>query len=113
MSSGAPHLPPSGRVRPRVLVLLLLLLLALPVPGAHATLQTAPAAAACGSGETVEYDVLDTALRPPGRTAVRPAEALRPAPVPDPAAGAGRGPLPTPHRAYAPHAAARSMVLRC
>ncbi|MFG2946579.1 hypothetical protein [Streptomyces adustus] len=113
MSSGAPHLPPPGRVRPRVLVLLLLLLLALSVPGTHTALHAAPAVAACGSGETVEYDVLDTALRPPGRTVVRPAEALRPAPLPDPAAGAGPDRPTTPYRAYAPRAAARSMVLRC
>ncbi|MGW2826050.1 hypothetical protein ACWC24_34400 [Streptomyces sp. NPDC001443] len=113
MSSDAPHLHPSGRVRPRVLVLLLLLLLALPAPGAHAVLHPAPAVAACGTGETVEYDVLDTALRPPGRATARPAEALRPAPLPDPAAGAD-GHRPTaPYRAYAPRAAARSVVLRC
>ncbi|MFF4832265.1 hypothetical protein [Streptomyces sp. NPDC001315] len=109
MSSTAPHLPPYGRGWLRVLVLLLALL----VPVTHAEVHAAPAVAA--SGETVEYDALDTALRPPARAAHRPMVPTRPAPLQDPApeaaeSQAGRAPVET---SCAPHAALRTVVLRC
>ncbi|WP_327718012.1 hypothetical protein OG381_23340 [Streptomyces sp. NBC_00490] len=89
------------------------LLLALLVPGGHAGAPAATAVAPI-AGELAEYDVLDTALRPPARAAHRPVVPLRPAPrpAPAPAVPAGR-PLPAPPRPpYALHTL-RSVVLRC
>ncbi|MFC8365952.1 hypothetical protein ACFUIY_39555 [Streptomyces griseorubiginosus] len=92
----------------RALVLLLVLL----VPGAPAQTHAAHVVA----GETAEYDVLDTALRPPARTAHRTAAAvpLRPAPRPGtaPAVPEGRR-LPAPPRPPYELPALRSVVLRC
>ncbi|WP_369029004.1 hypothetical protein [Streptomyces adonidis] len=92
----------------RVLVLLLALL----VPGT---------AAHCGAAESVvmgsaaaEYDVHDTAVRPPGRYGHRHVVPLRPAPRPPsarhPMATAGH-PFPVPPRPMP--RAPRSVVLRC
>ncbi|MCX4881962.1 MULTISPECIES: hypothetical protein [unclassified Streptomyces] len=103
--STARHLP-RGHAWLRTLVLLLALL----VPGAHAEVHATPVAAA----ETVGYDALDAALRPPAE-AVRPAVAvLRPAPLPAPAPATPAGrPRQAPPRP--PHAlpALRTVVLRC
>ena len=90
----------------RTLVLLLVLL----VPGAHAEVHAAPPSAT----ETVEYDALDAAVRPPADALHRTVVALRPAPLQAP-------PLDTPaaRRLWAPprppHAlpALHSVVLRC
>ncbi|MEU3785872.1 hypothetical protein [Streptomyces sp900129855] len=89
----------------RVLVVLLALL----IPGAPTELSAPPTAAA----GTVEYDVLDTVLRP-APCAPRPAAPLRPAPLPAPAPGdpADRQ-LPAPPRpSYTLHTL-RTVVLRC
>lgn len=92
----------------RALVLLLVLL----VPGAPAQTHAAHVVA----GEVAEYDVLDTALRPPARTAHRRAAAvpLRPAPLPGtaPAVAESRR-LPAPPRPPYALPALRSVVLRC
>ncbi|PWI16560.1 hypothetical protein DI272_22145 [Streptomyces sp. Act143] len=90
------------------------LLLALLVPGAPAGAPAATAVTPVVSAEIAEYDVLDTALRPPARSAHGPAVPLRPAPRP---AAAPR--LPEPRPASAPtHPPSslrplRSVVLRC
>ncbi|WP_460067481.1 hypothetical protein [Streptomyces sp. YKOK-I1] len=102
---------PRSRTRLRVIVLLfaLLGLLGLLAPGVPAELPASPVVA----GETVEYDAVDTAVRPtPGDR--RAAAPLRPAPRPAPAPGA---PAPRPRPAppgtpYAPHTL-RTVVLRC
>ncbi|PNG16301.1 hypothetical protein C1J00_42680, partial [Streptomyces cahuitamycinicus] len=60
---------PRRRVWLRVLVLLLALLL----PGAHAEALTGGTATAPGQSITVEYDLFDTAPRPPARAARRTA----------------------------------------
>ncbi|MFF7281811.1 hypothetical protein [Streptomyces griseorubiginosus] len=92
----------------RALVLLLVLL----VPGAPAQAHAVHVVA----GEVAEYDVLDTALRPPTRTAHRTAAAvpLRPAPLPGtaPAVAESRR-LPEPPRPPYALPALRSVVLRC
>ncbi|MFE3855703.1 hypothetical protein ACFXPN_31780 [Streptomyces griseorubiginosus] len=90
----------------------LVLLLVLLVPGAPAQTHAAHVVA----GEVAEYDVLDTALRPPARTAHRRAAAvpLRPAPLPGtaPAVAESRW-LPAPPRPPYALPALRSVVLRC
>ncbi|MER6290371.1 hypothetical protein [Streptomyces sviceus] len=99
---------PCSRDWLRVLVLLLALL----VPGTHVQAHAMPPASA---GEFVEYDVLDTALRPPARAVHRVVVPLRPAPRPEtvPAVPADRPPLPgSPRPPYA-LPALRSVVLRC
>jgi hypothetical protein len=94
----------------------LVLLLALLVPGARAELHAAPSTAV--SGEIVEYDVPDAALRPPVGIARLTAVPLRPAPLqaPVPAGTArsrcGDGPAGSPDAPGALHAL-RSVVLRC
>ncbi|MEU6069417.1 MULTISPECIES: hypothetical protein [Streptomyces] len=97
---------PRGRAWLRALVLLLVLL----VPGARAEMHAAPVVAV----DFADHDVLDTALRPPSRTAPRPVEPARTAPPPDPAPDVPQGgsPLATP---WPPSAlpALRSVVLRC
>ncbi|MFF4399976.1 hypothetical protein [Streptomyces sp. NPDC001480] len=104
---------PRGRAWLRVLVLLL----ALAVPGAQtqaAPMTSAPPGSAVASGETVEYDLLEPALRPPPCSVHRAGVPLRPASLPDPAPGHPRGrSLPPPLRP--PHAShtLRSVVLRC
>ncbi|MFD9000775.1 hypothetical protein ACFV0T_07315 [Streptomyces sp. NPDC059582] len=110
-SSTAPRRTPYGRAWLRALVLLLALL----VPGTHAEVHAAPAVSGVSGETTVEYDILDGALRPPARTAHRPAAPLRPAPLPDPAPGAARGPACTAPlgSAYPPHPALSTVVLRC
>ncbi|MFF3336955.1 hypothetical protein ACFYWX_46990 [Streptomyces sp. NPDC002888] len=99
---------PRGRAWLRVLVVLLAVL----VPGAHAEAPTAPVGAAVG--ESVEYDALDTLLRPPSRHAHRSAAPLRPAPLPaSPPGVLADLPLPAPPGPpYTPHIL-RSVVLRC
>ncbi|MGQ4382261.1 hypothetical protein [Streptomyces sp. SAS_270] len=109
----------------------LVLLLALTVPGAHAVGGVVHAASTVsgagigtgagsgpgsgsGSGEIAEYDVLDTVLQPPARSAHRrPCVPLRRAPAP---AALGRAPgapqvrpRPAPPLPYS----LRSVVLRC
>ncbi|MFJ3306179.1 hypothetical protein ACIPSA_24235 [Streptomyces sp. NPDC086549] len=99
--------PRRGRTWPRVLVLLLVLL----VPGTRAELHAAPVV----SADVVDHDTLDTALRPPSRTAPRPAVPGRPAsslPDPAPAALAVGPPYAAPQPPYALHTL-RSVVLRC
>ncbi|MDN3023861.1 hypothetical protein [Streptomyces sp. S.PB5] len=88
------------------------LLLALLVPGAHA--DAAATTLTPVVAEIAEYDVLDTALRPPARAALRPAVPLRPAPGPAPAFPA-RAVRPAPAPPRPPYAlpALRSTVLRC
>jgi hypothetical protein len=105
---------PAARTLPRSRAWLraFVLLLALLVPGAH---SGAHAAAPVLAGEIAEYDVLDTALRPPARAAHRPVAPLRPAHRPAPAHGVPVGPpLPTPpsQPPYTPRTL-RSVVLRC
>lgn len=90
------------------------LLLALLVPGAHTGAHAATTSTPVLAAEIAEYDILDTALRPPARAAHRPVVPLCPAPRPAPAfpAPAVRV-LPAPPRApYAAHTL-RSTVLRC
>ncbi|MFB9466312.1 hypothetical protein [Streptomyces cinereospinus] len=96
------------RTWPRMLALLLALLL----PVAHAESAAVPVAAV--AGEVAEADVLDTALRPPGRDSHRPVVPQRPvhpAPSPAPAtpAHAPRTPTGPPY----PLRTLRSVVLRC
>ncbi|MFK4106011.1 hypothetical protein ACI2L1_39340 [Streptomyces sp. NPDC019531] len=97
--------PRYGRTWLRTLVLLLALLVpAAPMNEAHGV----------GAGEIVEYDVLDTAVRPPARVVHRTAARLRTAPRSEaaPAVPAHR-PVPgSPQPPYAPPAP-RSVVLRC
>ncbi|NNN31534.1 hypothetical protein HLK59_14405 [Streptomyces sp. S3(2020)] len=89
------------------------LLLALLVPGAHSGAHAAipvTSVTSVAAGEAAEYDVLDTALRPPARAAHRPVASPRTAPAPGVPAVR---PLPKPpHPSYAPHIL-RSVVLRC
>ncbi|WP_405616072.1 hypothetical protein [Streptomyces sp. NBC_00076] len=96
--------------RSRAWLRVLALLLAVLVPGGPAEVSAPPAV----SMEIVEYDVLDTALRPPAHDAHRPAvPPRRPSrPGPTPATGRGR-PRPAPTKPpYALHAL-RTVVLRC
>ncbi|GAB7109475.1 hypothetical protein JCM4814A_77890 [Streptomyces phaeofaciens JCM 4814] len=104
MSSTARRVP-HGRTWLRAFVLLLALL----APGAATELSATPVTAA----ETVEYDVVDPALRPAPGTH-RPAAPLRPAPstAPAPALPAER-PRPTPPRTPYALRALRTVVLRC
>lgn len=88
----------------------LVLLLALFVPGAHTQAHAAPVVA----GECVEYDALDTPLRPPAHAAQRLAVPARPAsgPAPAPAVPSDRsrpGPPRPPYRLLT----LRTVVLRC
>lgn len=88
----------------------LVLLLALLAPGAPAQTHAAHVAV----GEIVEYDVLDTALRPPPRAAHRTAVPLRPAPRQEAAPDVGeRRSVPAPPRPPYALPALRSVVLRC
>ena len=90
----------------------LVLLLALLVPGAHFQAHTMPPVPA---GELVEYDALDTPLRPPARAVHRTPVPLRPVPWPEavPGVSADR-PLPaSPPRSPYALPALRSVVLRC
>ncbi|MFF7447736.1 MULTISPECIES: hypothetical protein [unclassified Streptomyces] len=90
------------------------LLLALLVPGGHAGAHAATAVAPAVSAELVEYDVLDTALRPPARAAHRPVAPLGPAPRPAPAPGVPADrPLPVPPRPPYALPLLRTVVLRC
>ncbi|MFC7906569.1 hypothetical protein ACWDRX_17120 [Streptomyces nigra] len=100
-----------GRVWLRIVVLLLALL----VPGAHAQAHALPVAVTV-EAEAVEHDALDTALRPPARSARRAGAplAVRPCPVPPspPAPAAGRAvdrPVAAPHVPPLPD----TVVLRC
>ncbi|MEU9167087.1 hypothetical protein AB0D34_04695 [Streptomyces sp. NPDC048420] len=101
--SPARRLPPS-RTWLRTLVLLLALLV--PVAPVHAAEAHVVAA-----GEIIEYDLLDTALRPPARVVHQPAVSLRPAPRQETCPRAHRPPRPS-RPPYAPPAP-RSVVLRC
>ncbi|WP_037675142.1 hypothetical protein [Streptomyces griseus] len=98
--------------RSRAWLRVLVLLLAVVVPGAHAEAHPAPVGAV--AGESVEYDALDTVLRPPAHHAHRPAAPLRPTPLPAPRPGdPAVPPLPAPPGPpYSPHTL-RSVVLRC
>ncbi|MGW7259804.1 hypothetical protein [Streptomyces sp. NPDC054834] len=105
---------PRGRAWLRVLVLLL----ALSVPGTQtqaAPVPSAPPGLSVSSGETVEYDLLEPALRPPPCSVHRAGVPLRPAPLPDPAPGRTRShrPLPAPRRPPHTSHTLRSVVLRC
>ncbi|MFI9150710.1 hypothetical protein [Streptomyces sp. NPDC053367] len=106
--STAPSALRGRRTWPRVLVLVLALLLGAP-PAAN---LTAPALAV--PGEIVEYDLLDTALRPPHRVLHRPAAPARRAPArPRPPAVPARRPVPAaPLPSYGPDVL-RTVVLRC
>ena len=97
---------PRSRAWLRVLVLLLALL----VPGAPAEVSARPVVTA---GESVEYDVLDTALRP-APCAHRTAAPLRraPRPAPGPGVPAGRSRPAPPRPSSTPHTL-RTVVLRC
>ncbi|MEV0639165.1 hypothetical protein AB0I77_30365 [Streptomyces sp. NPDC050619] len=107
MSSTA-HSHPRSRAWLRVLVLLLVVL----VPAIPAGESATPVATA----EITEYDVLDTAPRPPARPAPRPLappdRTPRPAPAPAPRVPECH-PFPAPPSPpYALHTL-RSVVLRC
>ncbi|MEV1062909.1 hypothetical protein [Streptomyces sp. NPDC050263] len=103
MSTARSH--PRSRAWLRVLAVLLALL----APGTPGELSAAPVAAA----EIIEYDVLDTALRP-AFGAHRPAAPLRPAPLPAPAPGVPADrPRPAPPRAPDALHTLRTVVLRC
>ncbi|MEW2808276.1 hypothetical protein AB0929_14385 [Streptomyces massasporeus] len=95
----------------RVLVLLLALL----VPGAHAEAHTGWTAGVSGESTTVECDLLDTALRPPGRAARRTASVpLSPAPLPGPGpASTAQHPVPVPPSPRLDPRPLCSEVLRC
>jgi hypothetical protein len=111
--STTPHAPVAVRLWLRVLVLALALVL----PAAHGTAHASGAPPVASETALVEYDLVETAPRPPARHHQRPATATRPAP---PAAGSpapattARPPLaPAPPRSpSAPHVL-RSVVLRC
>ncbi|MFI7499565.1 hypothetical protein ACIBVL_13855 [Streptomyces sp. NPDC049687] len=95
--------------RSRTLLRALVLLLALLVPGTPAEVTAAPVAA----GEIVEFDTLDTALRPAPctpRPAAPPRPAARPAPAPGEPAQWSRPVAPTPPYALL---TLRTVVLRC
>lgn len=96
------------RTWPRVLALLLALLL----PMAHAEAAAVPVVAV--AGEVAEVDVLDTALRPPGRGTHRPVVPRRPV---RPATPVGRiTPIGSPQALTGPPyplRSLRSVVLRC
>ncbi|MEU6143456.1 hypothetical protein ABZ848_24230 [Streptomyces sp. NPDC047081] len=97
---------PHSRTWLRVLVLLFALL----VPGAHTEVHAAPVA----SVETVEYDALDAAVRPPADAVRRAAVPLRPAPLPAPAPHAAPGrPRPAVPGPSYPLRCLRTVVLRC
>ncbi|MFF6875188.1 MULTISPECIES: hypothetical protein [unclassified Streptomyces] len=98
---------PRRHVWPRVLVLLLALLL----PGTHAEALTGPTATVPGENTTVEYDLFDTAPRPPARAVRRTAAPPGPAPLPEPVY-APRRPVPVPAKPYDPRPLC-SEVLRC
>lgn len=88
-----------------------MLLLALLVPGAHFQAHAIPPVPA---GELVEYDVLDTPLRPPARTVHRTAVPLCPVPRPQTAPGVpAYRPVPASPRPPYVLRALRSVVLRC
>ncbi|MET7695585.1 hypothetical protein ABZT06_48295 [Streptomyces sp. NPDC005483] len=100
---------PRSREWMRALVLLLTLL----VPGVHVQAH-APAVPPVSAGESAEYDVLDTALRPPARAVHRAAVPLRPVPWSETAPGVPADrPLPAPPRPPYALPALRSVVLRC
>ncbi|MFF0012971.1 hypothetical protein [Streptomyces sp. NPDC005374] len=101
--------PPHGRTWLRTLVLLLALL----VPTAPVQLLQPREAPVAAAGEIVEYDVLDTALRPPARTAHRPAAPLRPASRHETCPGPPRPPVGASPRLPCTPPAPRSVVLRC
>lgn len=111
--STTPHHPVAGRIWLRVLVLAFVLLL----PAAHGSAHVGSGFAVPSETVTAEYDVLESAPRPPSRHTQRPATAAPPAaPVtysPPPAA-TGR-PLPAPARLRPPYVPdiLRSVVLRC
>ena len=96
--------------RRRTWLRVLVLLLALLVPGAPAEVSARPVVTA---GETVEYDVLDTALRP-APCAHRPAAPPAPAPLAAPAPGVPAAPSrpAPPMPSYSLHTL-RTVVLRC
>ncbi|GAA3910677.1 hypothetical protein GCM10023084_73490 [Streptomyces lacrimifluminis] len=100
----------SYAARPAAWLRVLVLLLALLVPG---TAHCGAAESVVPGGTAAEYDVHDTALRPPARHGHRPVVPLRPVPRPPsvrhPVAKATH-PLPVPPR---PTLALRSVVLRC
>ena len=105
-----------GLQRSHAWLRVLVLLLAVLVPGGPAEVSAPPVV----SMESVEYDVLDTALRPPAHGAHSPAVPPRraPRPGPSPAAPKGRPSPAPPNPSYAPHApyplhALRTVVLRC
>ncbi|MFJ8081491.1 hypothetical protein ACIQ6Y_12810 [Streptomyces sp. NPDC096205] len=103
--------PRFARSRRRLRALALALVLLLPGAPSAAAGLTAPAALAV-PGEIVEYDVLDTALRPPHRVLPRPVAPPRPDPVRAPR----RPPVPAvpaaPLPSYGPDVL-RTVVLRC
>ncbi|GGJ43603.1 hypothetical protein [Streptomyces brasiliensis] len=103
--STAPSLP-HGQAWLRSLVLLLALL----VPSTHADVHAVQVAAV----DVAEHVVLDTALRPPSRTAHHPdvPEHPAPAPVPAPPAPEAR-PFPAPPQPQQALHTLRSVVLRC
>jgi len=99
---GLPHRHPWLRT--------LVLLLALLVPVAPAQAHSEHVVA----GEIVEYDVLDTALRPPARAAHRTAVPLRPAPRPRAAPEVPEDrPRPAPPGPSYTSRTLRCVVLRC
>ncbi|QOV47645.1 hypothetical protein IPT68_17750 [Streptomyces chromofuscus] len=91
---------------------MVVLLLVLVLPVAHTEAAAAPVAAL--AGEVVEADVLDTALRPPGRGAHRPVVPQRPVRPASPVVGSA--PVREPQAPTGPPyllRTLRSVVLRC
>ncbi|GGL98612.1 hypothetical protein GCM10010129_47870 [Streptomyces fumigatiscleroticus] len=107
---------PLPRARAGAWLRVLVLVLALLVPGTHTVARAVPATAVSreGGGPAAEYDLPDTALRPPVRSCRRPAVPSCPAPPPAPApARAVRRPAPVPPEPAHGLLALRSVVLRC
>jgi hypothetical protein len=96
----------------------LALTFALLVPGAHGTAHAGLAITVSSESAAAEYDLVETAPRPPSRHTHRPSATNLPAPVtPRSHPPAARLPFPAPPRPraslpYTPHTL-RSVILRC
>lgn len=116
MSHAPSHRRPHALRRHAWMRVLALLVVAFLAAGAQAEALCAatPATVSDAAGHGAEYDVLDTALRPPARPEQGPRAPLRPAPRPAPG-----HPEPAPRPRPAPASpclallALRSVVLRC
>ncbi|WP_159769708.1 hypothetical protein [Streptomyces sp. HM190] len=111
--STTPHAPVAVRLWLRVLVLAL----ALALPAAHGTAHASAVSPVSSESALVEYDLVETAPRPPSRHHQRPAAAARPAAPaagsPVPARAERPRPAPAPPRSACTPYVLRSVVLRC